>query len=153
VECLLHFVGSTHPGERHELMLQANQLGIADHLRFHGRVDRSTFEQWLFAVDVALQLRTSPVLSLSGALADCIVHGTPTITNIRVAEEMAAPPYVARVPNKVSPLLLAEAIVDLQAAGTDPDAIETERRAYMRERNPRRYAAQLLGALGLGGLG
>ena len=150
VPCHLHFVGPLHPREHLVLRRVATALGVADRITFHGRVDRPAFERWLLGVDIAVQLRTSSVLSLSGAVADCIVHGTPTITNARIASEMAAPSYVHPLADRLSPLLLAEAVVAMVGHGIDTtDDHEAERRAYLDDHSGVRYAARLLEALGL----
>src|SRR5438552_6771292 len=40
------------------------------------------------SVDLAVQLRTSAMLSLSGSLADCLAFGLPTVTTVDLAAEM-----------------------------------------------------------------
>lgn len=155
VPCHLHFVGPVPPHESLLLRRFAAELGVAGRITFHGRVDRAAFERWLLATDLAVQLRTSSVLSLSGALADCIVHGTTTITNARVAAEMGAPSYVRSLPDRLSPLLLAEAIAKMASrAAADAahagraDQREAERRRYLEAHSGERYAAELLEVLG-----
>lgn len=154
VPCHLHFVGPVPPHESLILRRFAAELGVADRITFHGRVDRAAFERWLLATDIAVQLRTSSVLSLSGALADCIVHGTPTITNERVATEMGAPSYVQPLPDRLSPLLLAEAIAKMASHTAEvshrarADEREAERRRYLEAHSGERYAARLLEVLG-----
>ena len=146
----LHVVGDYAPTERLKLEQLATELGIADSVVFHGRVDAQTLEQFHLAVDVAVQLRTSELLSLSGALADCIAYGVPTVTTAALAEEMDAPFYVATAEARTSSLAVAEAIsaiADLRREhATD---IEQTRRDYVRRRSPDAYARNLLAALGV----
>ena len=47
---------------------------------------------------------------LSGALADCIAFGVPTVTTQDIADEMNAPRYVVTTGSATSSLLIAEAI-------------------------------------------
>ena len=47
-----------------------------------------------------------------GSLADCISVGLPTVSNDDLAEALDAPAYVERVPDRVSPVLIAEAIAN-----------------------------------------
>ena len=128
----------------------AAQLGIAPYVTFHGRVKTTTLNEFLLAVDVAVQIRMSTVLSLSGALADCIAFGVPTVTTQDVADEMSAPPYVATTGSATSSLLIAEAIDGLcERRRRSPATIEAERREYLETHTVDSYARGLLAALGL----
>jgi glycosyltransferase involved in cell wall biosynthesis len=147
----LHVVGATPSGELRSLEELASNLGVRPNVTFHGRVSRTEFEQFLLAADIAAQIRTSATLSLSGALADCLAFGMPTVTTHDLADEHEAPPYVAGVSSVTSSLLLAEAIAALQDRRRDDPAIEEERRAYLNRRSLDAYARRLLEGLGLGG--
>jgi glycosyltransferase involved in cell wall biosynthesis len=146
----LHIVGSAPPGELRSLEELASDLGVERDMTFHGRRPRSEFEQFLLAVDVAVQIRTSATLSLSGGLADCLAFGLPTVTTHDLADELDAPPYVARVSSVTSSLLVAEAIAGLRGRRRDDSDIEAERRAYLDRRSSDSYARGLLESLGLG---
>lgn len=146
----LHIVGSAPPGELRSLEELASDLGVERDMTFHGRRPRSEFEQFLLAVDVAVQIRTSATLSLSGGLADCLAFGLPTVTTHDLADELDAPPYVARVSSVTSSLLVAEAIAGLRGRRRDDPDIEAERRAYLDRRSSDSYARGLLESLGLG---
>ncbi len=65
----------------------------------------------LLAADVAVQLRMSSILTLSGALLDCIAFGVPTVVTQSMVDEIGAPGYVTAIPDRISPLLIAEAVV------------------------------------------
>ena len=146
----LHVVGEIPQEEGTSLASLAAQLGIAPYVTLHGRVDDATLEEFLMAVDVAVQIRTSPVLSLSGALADCIAFGVPTVTTQEVADEMNAPAYVVTTGSATSSLLIAEAIDGLSdRRRRSPEAIEADRRQYLATRSVDAYARGLLAALGL----
>jgi glycosyltransferase involved in cell wall biosynthesis len=146
----LHVVGEVSPEERRLLEQLRDDLELGDQVVFHGRVSRELLTDFLLAVDVAVQLRTSTVLSLSGALADCIAFGVPTITTQDVAAEMDAPSYVQTVDSPTSSLLVAEAIDGLShLRRTEFERIEDERQEYLARRSLDAYARSLLEALGL----
>jgi FkbM family methyltransferase len=146
----LHIVGELLPGERNSLASLATELGIAPYVTCHGRVKTATLTEFLLAVDVAVQIRMSSVLSLSGALADCIAFGVPTVTTQDVADEMSAPSYVDTTGSATSSLLIAEAIEGLSEQRRESSAtIETERREYLATHSADAYARGLLAALGL----
>jgi FkbM family methyltransferase len=146
----LHVIGEYARAEQRALLAMVDDLGISGRVRFHGRVERDVLEQYLFAADVAIQLRTSSLLSLSGALADCVAYGVPTVASGDMAEEMDAPPYVVSTPASTSSLLVAESVMQLVNERRARAAeIEAERRDYLRRRSPDAYALRLLAALGL----
>lgn len=144
----LHFVGGAMPEHRGALERQARFTGIADKLVFHEFTDDATFQDFLLAVDVAVQLRSSPLLTLSGALLDCICFGVPTVTTEALKRELGAPEYVVTVPDKFSPLLVAERILDIRSMrASQLDAIEQQRRDYVESRPPSAYARQMLAGI------
>jgi hypothetical protein len=93
-------------------------------------------------------LRTSALLSLSGALADCIAFGVPTVTTRDLAVEMEVPAYVGST-SGLSSLLVAEAIEELLRGHLNADQVEHERCSYLEERSADAYARRLLTVLGL----
>jgi FkbM family methyltransferase len=145
----LHVVGAARADERRELEATARDLGIADHVIWHGRVARPVLEQFLLSVDVSVQLRTSGLLSLSGGLADCLAYGVPTVTTSDLAEEADAPSYVATVAPTTSSLLLAEAIDSLRSRRPDFAGLDAERRDYLDRRSVAGYVRAVLDALEL----
>jgi FkbM family methyltransferase len=146
----LHVVGDAPPGELRSLEEMGAELGIQRNISFHGRMPRITFEQFLLAADVAVQIRTSSMLSLSGGLADCLAFGIPTVTTEDLADEHDAPPYAMKVSSVTSSLLLAESIAALRDRRSNDPTIDEERRAYLERRSLDSYALGLLGSLGLG---
>jgi glycosyltransferase involved in cell wall biosynthesis len=147
----LHIVGNAPLVERHALRRLARELGVQDQIVLHGHVSHSTLEDFLLGVDVAVQLRSSDRLTLSGALTDCIAYGVPTVTAERIAQELDAPSYVSTSPAITSSLLVAEAILSLHdRRRTDIAAIDEQRRDYLTRRSGDGYAQALLTALGLG---
>lgn len=146
----LHIVGELPPQESAPLASLSSELGVAPYVTLHGRVDVSGLKEFLLAVDVAVQLRMSAVLSLSGAVADCIAFGVPTVTTQDVAEEMDAPGYVTTTSSATSALLIANAIDELCEQRRENGAgIEAQRREYLDDRSVDAYARGLLAAIGL----
>lgn len=146
----LHIVGDVSREERRALEDLSNELAVRRHLTLHGHVANAALEDFLIAVDVAIQLRMSAVLSLSGALADCIAFGVPTVTTQALFEELDAPSYVVAAEPALSSLLIAEAVDGLSSRRRDYlSAIENERREYLARRSVDGYARALLDALGL----
>ncbi|MBL8839663.1 MAG: FkbM family methyltransferase [Alphaproteobacteria bacterium] len=144
----LHFVGGAMPEHRHALERQARSNGIADRLVFHEFADDATFQDFLLAVDVAVQLRSTPLLTLSGALLDCICFGVPTVTLDALKRELGAPEYVVTVPDKFSPLQVAERVLEIRSMRASQfDQIERQRRDYVESRPPLAYARRLLAGI------
>ncbi len=147
----LHVIGSAPSGEREALDGMADELEVSGSVTFHGRVSRAELERFLLAVDVAVQLRTSGMLSLSGSVTDCFAYAVPTVTTIDMAVELDAPlSYTRTVEPTTSSLLVAEAIEPLlharrELAGT----IDDERQDYLERRSVESYAHALLSALGM----
>jgi hypothetical protein len=95
-----------------------------------------------------VQLRVGSVLTLSGALLDCIAFGLPAIATESMARDMDAPPFVATIPDKLSPLRVAEAIIAQgRHRSTAPREIESQRIAYLADHSAERYAREMMAAL------
>lgn len=149
VEAILHVVGEVERPVRSALEHQASSSGVAEHVRWHGRVEEQVYSAFLSGLDVGMQLRSAELLSLSGAAADLAAYGIPTVVTRSMSEDMGLPAYVLPVENDFSPLTVAEQI--LRAADLDPLGPETEeqRREYVESHSVEKYRRQLLEALGI----
>jgi glycosyltransferase involved in cell wall biosynthesis len=147
----LWFVGQVLGDGPASLMALAARIGLGDHVIFTAEyVDDTTYSDFLLAADIAIQLRTHGFGGLSGALLDCIAAGLPTIANEDLALAMEAPAYVRRVPDQLSPVLIAEAVADLiDGGGCQRSRWEGQRRSYIDAHSFRRYAEQLVASIGL----
>jgi glycosyltransferase involved in cell wall biosynthesis len=147
----LWFVGQVLGGSPASLMALAARIGLDGHVIFAGEyVNDTTYSDFLLAADVAIQLRTHGFGGLSGALLDCIAAGLPTVASEDLALAMEAPAYVLRVPDQISPLLIAEAAADLiDGGGCQRSRWEEQRRSYTAEHSFRRYAELLVASIGL----
>ncbi|HTU55359.1 MAG TPA: glycosyltransferase [Acetobacteraceae bacterium] len=127
-----------------------DRLGLQDAVRFlEDYVSEEIFRDFLLAADVGIQLRSFGFGSVSGALADCIAAGLPSVANEGLAEAIEAPSYVRRIPDRVSPVLLANAIADLIDAGAHRARATAEWRDYAAAHDLAHYAERLSTLLGL----
>lgn len=146
----LHFCGPAHGATG----IRINSLIDELHLRScvfipDEFVPVELYRKYIFAADVGIQLRTYFMGGLSGALNDCIAAALPSVANEHLAEAMLAPSFVRRVPDKLSPILIAEAILDVIESGQNKSRPVEEASNCAQERSVDRYADNLLSALGL----
>jgi glycosyltransferase involved in cell wall biosynthesis len=85
----LAFVGPTGVLERERIIGLAERLGVSDRVVVTGWLDEHGYQDWLSRAAVAVQLRAFSNGETSGAVADCLIHGVPTIvTNIGPAGDL-----------------------------------------------------------------
>ena len=146
INARLHFVGAPlMPMEPLERLIE--DLGLTDRVSIFGDfVDEGLYRDHLVGADVGLQLRTSGIGSMSGALSDCVAAGLPTVTSQDLAEGLDAPGYVRAIANNPSPILVAEAAIALLDRRDTSEA----RRAYVSTHGFDTYAAELCAALEIG---
>ena len=145
IDACLHFVGTSIMVEDQVTPLVA-ELGLGAWVRLpEAFVSEDVYRDHLLGADLAVQLRTTGAGSVSGALADCVAAGLPTVASRTLAEALDAPEYVRAVPDFPSPVLVANAAAAL--LGGRPTA--AARRAYVAERDFEHYADRLCQALGL----
>ncbi|ADL02588.1 glycosyltransferase [Brevundimonas subvibrioides] len=126
----------------------ANQLGLVPFVRtFDTAIDDATYDNYLVAADIGVQLRTYQMGGLSGALNDCISAALPSIANAHLAEAMQAPDFVKRVPDGLSSLLIAEAALGILSESERGQRPVAEARAFAETRSPAGYCQALLGHL------
>ena len=132
------------------LLALRQQLGLEDHVYFLEKyLSEDIYRDYLLAADYGIQLRLYGMGAMSGALLDCISSGLPTVANKDMADAADAPGFVRRVPDKLAPLLVAEAIADMIAEGKVADRDGADRRDFEAEHNFGNYADQFCQALGL----
>ena len=100
---------------------------------------------------MAVQLGTHPFSGPSGPMMDCIAASLPTIANDHVACTVGAPAFVRRVPDALSPVLVAEAALDIVSSGQHWARPVEEARAFADAHSPDLYARAMMEALGLDG--
>ena len=86
---------------------------------------------------------------LSGALNDCIAAGLPSISNEHLAEAMLAPSFVRRVPDNISSVLVAEAVLDILNSGENNARPFEAANEFRSRHSPEVYCSTLVKNLGL----
>ena len=142
----LHLVGSASGSQEAQLLDQANRAGL-DNLQITGFVSDDDYRDWVLAVDIAVQLRISPMLGVSGPLSDLAAYGTPVVASNGLCVDVDTPEFVHRLPDSVSPILVAEAIESSLRNPTDAEEVHRQRLQYLADKSPRRYAELLMAIL------
>ena len=145
IDARLHFVGAPimDLGPLQKLIAD---LGMKPHVRLaETYIDEQAYRDHLIGADIGLQLRTTGAGSVSGALADCVGAGLPSVASATLAASIDAPDYIRAVPDNPSPVLVAEAAATLLGGRPTADA----RRAYVASHGFDAYAARLCAALDL----
>jgi glycosyltransferase involved in cell wall biosynthesis len=148
LDASLHIVGG-FVGNQKGLEALSRELGLGGFVTTTGRVSEQVYRDYLLAADFGIQLRTNFLGGLSGALQDCIAAGLPTVANEDLAEAMEAPDYVLRVPDRLSPTLVAERIMKAHESARHRIRDSGSRRRYLREHHFDLYAERLLEVLQL----
>ena len=142
----LHFVGSASADVTAELTKRAKDAGIFE-FEVTGFIADEVFRDYVLAVDIGLQLRVSPLLGVSGPLSDMAAYGTPAMASSGLAIDVDTPAFIDRLPDEMSPLMVAEALEYRLANPIDPVVKEQQRLDYLDRKSPRRYAEALLALL------
>jgi glycosyltransferase involved in cell wall biosynthesis len=139
----LYFVGSAH-GLEHDLKRVATDFGVADQVHyFKGFVSDEEYRNFMIASDAAVQLRTYDFGQPSAALADCISAGIPVVATCSLAETCEAPSYVARIPDHISSLLIAERLAEIWDWRVSRVETSEERIAHREQHSFEYYATRL----------
>jgi len=153
IPATLHFVGDIHAmyDKGADLRALAARLGLSRHVRFLDEyVTEEIYKDYLLAADVAVQLRTYGLGALSGAVLDCAAVGLPCVINVALADACDVPTTLARrVPNQLSPLLIAEKVAELHDEGVGANRPESARRAFCEARSAAKYSLELCNVIGL----
>jgi hypothetical protein len=80
---------------------------------------------------------------------DCITAGLPTVANDDLAEAMDAPEYVYRVPDSLSPTLIAERIFEAVQNAAHRTRSSVSRGEYLAEHHFDHYAKRMMQVLGI----
>ncbi|MCX6423846.1 MAG: glycosyltransferase, partial [Actinobacteria bacterium] len=142
----LHFVGSASAEATAELEKRAREAGIAE-FEVTGFIADDKFRDYVMAVDIGLQLRISPLLGVSGPLSDMAAYGTVAMASSGLAIDVDTPAFIDRLPDEMSPLMVAEALEYRLANPIDPVVKEQQRLEYLDRKSPKRYAEALLALL------
>ena len=128
----------------------ALKLGLHDRvIPVSARLPEARYLDHLAAADIAVQLGTHRLSGPSGALMDCIAAALPTVTNDLAADVAEAPGFVWRVPNALSPVLVAEAALDIVSSGQHRLRPVDEARDFGEAHSPEVFARAMVEALEL----
>ena len=145
----LYFIGQANI-HKTELDRIAALYGIADHVHVSfDFADEALYRDFLLASDAAIQLRTYGFGQLSAALTDCISAGLSCVASRDLAESCNAPDYVLVVPDRFSPLQVAEQLALIWEARLGETRPMEARSAYLEKHNFDHYAKRLLEILEL----
>ena len=138
----LHLVGSAPAPVEAELLARAAEAGIAE-VEITGFVSDERFRDYVLGIDLGVQLRVSPLLGVSGPLSDMAAYGTPAVANRGICTDVDTPAFIDRLPDDVSPVIVAEAIEHRLLNPWPSEEIEALRVDYLDRKSPARYAAEL----------
>lgn len=145
----LVFCGSGPEAQCRNIRWLAREADIEDRVTVFDRSpDEAVFNDHLLASDAAVQLRTYFLGSISGALSDCIGAALPVVANQHLADAIQAPDFIRRVPDHLSPVLVAEELAAIFEAGVDRLSLRDQVRDYRAAHSFEAYNRQLLTALG-----
>ncbi|HEX7360785.1 MAG TPA: glycosyltransferase [Bryobacteraceae bacterium] len=146
----LYFVGSAHVYSS-EIDRIASLYDVASHVHAQtGFIDEDTYRDFVIASDAAIQLRTYGFGQFSASLADCISAAVPTIATSDLATSCDAPSYVKSVPDRFSPLQVAEQLALISEDQAARSSHEDARIAYLETHNFEYYGKRLIEVLGVG---
>ncbi len=145
----LYFVGNASAVWQ-QIARIAALYGLEKHVHaFQSFVDAAMYRDFLVASDAAVQLRTYGFGQLSAALMDCISAGLPSVSSSELALSCQAPDFVWRVPDRYSPLQVAEQLASIWDTGSRAAANAEARAAYLDTHNFDYYTKRLAEILGI----
>ena len=145
----LYFVGDASPLTS-EIDRVAEMYGVSQFVHCAPEfADDEAYRNFLIASDAALQLRDYAFGQVSSELLDCIAAGLPAVTTNDTSKSCEAPDYVKAVPDRFSPLQVAEELALIWETPADRPVGEELRTAYLQKHNFDYYAGRLLEILGL----
>lgn len=141
----LHFVGEVHETYQASLEEVAERCGVKGSVVFtKDFVSEAKYRQYLLAADFAIQPRKVGFGQGSGAIAECAAVGLVTVASDNVANSVEAPDFVLRVPDGLSPTLIAERILEAYECGMHHSRLSPARTEYLERHSFDRYAQALL---------
>ena len=146
----LHFVGDTLDLAG-EIRRVAGAYGVSGYIHAAGGfVNEHSYRDYMLASDAAVQLRTYGLGQPSAALADCISAALPCVASSELAQSCDAPAYVLTVPERSSPLQLAEQLATIWEHRGERSAHMDHWRGYLDAHSFDHYVRRLSEILGLG---
>jgi glycosyltransferase involved in cell wall biosynthesis len=126
----LHFVGKSEGGYHAEIEEAARRVDVSDRVFFHSYVTREAYLGWLGSADIAIQLRHPLFGQVSGPVSDTAMCGVPLVTSWSLAHGMEVGEHCEAVPDRFSPLHVAEAVRRLLARGAPAKPLSEKTRSF-----------------------
>lgn len=139
----LHLIGAATDEVKEALTAQARKSGV-ENFHITGFQTDEQFRDWLVAIDVGIQLRVSPLLGVSGPLSDLAAFGTTAVASSGLCSDVDTPAYIHRLPDAVSPVIVAEGIEHVLGNPIADGQREAMRHDYLAAKAPAHYARLLL---------
>lgn len=141
--CRLVFVGQNHGGGYgEEIRKTLRSPALAGRVKISCTDDEATFQQYLQAADIALQLSADPCEETYRTVLDCMNHGLPTIVNAHGSLAELTPDAVLTLPDAFTDAELVAALNSLwQDASARRTLAQRARQTIRREHAPDHCAA------------
>jgi glycosyltransferase involved in cell wall biosynthesis len=138
----MHFVGTGE--EKWHALVRDTLKGRLAAVNITGFVNEDLYLQYIMATDLGVQLRDSPYLGPSGALADMSAAGTTGLGSNGIAVDTDCPGFIDRLPQTINIASLADAIEYRILHQFDYAFVQAERLEYARKMSPSSYSDRLL---------
>lgn len=148
----LYLVGSIDPFFCPQIDELERRLGINEHVHLMEGdwIPDDVYRDFILAADFAIQIRTYGFGVLSAGVQECISAGLPAVVNVNLADSMESPGYMLRVPDNLSPVLMAEQLLLAYEEGVhNQPRLRRERSEYVELHTFDNYAKELMAAIGL----
>lgn len=142
--CILVFVGDIDGSEYSSaLMSTIKNSGLENRIKVTGWVNNSTFNDYLNAADISVQLRTLSRGETSAAVLDCMNHGTPTIINRNGSMAEIQQDAVLSIPDDFENSELTEALEVLASSSDRRKLLGENAREMIRKKHNPAHCAQM----------
>jgi glycosyltransferase involved in cell wall biosynthesis len=144
----LYFIGNA--GEQaNEIQRIAEMYGISQYVHFGSSfAGPATYRDFLACSNAAVQVRTDGLVQISAALHNCMGAGVPCVASSELAQFSGVAEYAWSVPDRFSPLLIAEQLAAIWENRSSLD-LEERRLTYLETHNFRCYVDRLTALLGI----
>ncbi len=145
----LYFAGNADSYER-EVERIARLFDVAERVHYGGGLQGEAAQRdFLIGADAAVQLQTHGFGKPPREVTNCVSAALPAVATHDAAKSCEAPSFVSVVPDKFSPLQVAEQLATIWEAQIERDSLGGARNAYLRTHNFDVYAERLVEILGI----
>jgi glycosyltransferase involved in cell wall biosynthesis len=140
--CVLIFVGENQSCEYGQALISTIQSsGLSKRIRITGWADMETFQHYLAAADIGVQLRTSSRGETSAAVLDCMKYGLPSIVNSNGSMADLQDDAVWKLPDDFSDDELTDALEHLWRDASHREKLSTKAQEIIRKQHDPRTCA------------